>query len=217
LIYFSFFGRIKYIKKDQKLYGELNMNTQQRIMTILRENQVHDFIIRYTNLLGRMFNPRQVYFIYLPARHEIPKEILSEYPVLAKLHGESSQNHIKKLVESHFKPPKDCQVRFEILKSSSVVELLRFSWKQKIDLILISKPGKREVDSHDLLAEKIARKAPCPVLLLPASPTPVIKKILVTLDFSKNSGLTFESAIGFAYAAKIKQIICLHVFRVPME
>jgi len=193
------------------------MKTPQRVMAVLKEHQFDDLIIRYSHLLGRMFKPKQIFFIHLPGRHDIPKEILSKYPVLAEPNGEPGRNRIKHLVESHFKPPGDCRVIFKVLKSSSVVELLRFSWKQKIDLILIGKPGKKEVDHHDLLAEKIARKAPCPVLLIPVDSKPVIKKILVPVDFSENSGLAFESAIRFASAAKIKQIICLHVFRVPIE
>jgi nucleotide-binding universal stress UspA family protein len=193
------------------------MKTPQRVMAVLKEHQFDDLIIRYTHLLGRMFKPKQIFFIHLPGRHDIPNEILSKYPVLAEPTGEPAHHQIKDLVESHFKPPGDCQVIFEVLKSSSVVELLRFSWKQKIDLILISKPGKKEVDPHDLLAEKIARKAPCPVLLIPVNSKPVIKNILVPVDFSENSGLAFESAIRFASAAKIKQIFCLHVFRVPIE
>jgi len=193
------------------------MKTPQRVMAILNENPSDEPVIRYTHLLGRMFKPKQIYFIHLPGSHDIPKEILSQYPVLAEPHGESTHKRIKDLVESHFKPPRDCRIIFEILKSPSIVELLRFSWKQKIDVILISKPGKKGVHPHDLLAEKIARKAPCPVLLIPHGSKAVIKNILVPVDFSENSGLAFESAIQFASAAKIKQIICLHVFRVPIE
>jgi nucleotide-binding universal stress UspA family protein len=174
-------------------------------------------VIRYTHLLGRMFKPKQIFFIHFPGSHDIPKEILSQYPVLTEPHGEPGHNRIKHLVESHFKPPRDCRVIFEVLKSSSVVELLRFSWKQKIDLILIGKPGNKGIDPQDLLVEKIARKAPCPVLLIPLDSKPLIKKILVPVDFSENSGLAFESAIRFASAANIKQIICLYVFRVPIE
>jgi hypothetical protein len=79
-------------------------------MAILKESQSDDLVIRYTHLLGRMFKPKQIYFIHLPGNHDIPKEILSQYPVLAKPHGEPAHNQIKKRVESHFKPPQDCQV-----------------------------------------------------------------------------------------------------------
>jgi len=45
------------------------MKTPRRVMTILKENQSDDLVIRYTHVLGRMFKPKQRYFIHLPGSH----------------------------------------------------------------------------------------------------------------------------------------------------
>ena len=192
------------------------MKTPQRVMAILRAKGSNETIIRYAHLIGRLFKPKQVYFVHPPGTPEVPDEILDRYPTLAEAGEEPVHSRMKHLVDAHFKPPQDCQVLLETLRGHSVVELLRFSWKRQIDLVLVEKKAEKEHDPHDLLAEKIARKAPCPVLLVPTAAKPAIKKILAPVDFSQNSQLAMEAAIRFASAAKIKDIAALHVYHVPV-
>ena len=193
------------------------MENPVRVMAVLKDKKSDDLIIRYTHLISRLFKPKQVYFVLHSLKHDLPGEILNRYPVLAEPEGEPAHDRLKQVVDNRFKPPRHCQVLFSTMKGGGVMELLRFSLKKKIDLILIGKADKKENEPQDLLAEKIVRKAPCPVLLIPAGSRPVMENILVPVDFSDNSRLAVESALRFAAAAKIEQIFCLHVYHVPMS
>ena len=68
-----------------------------------------------------------------------------------------------------------------------------------------------------MLPERLARKAPCSVLIVPEKSKPEIKNILVGVDFSEHSVNAFEEAMAFAGAIPGSVIHCLHAFRVPME
>jgi nucleotide-binding universal stress UspA family protein len=192
------------------------MKTPQRVMAVLRAKGLNETVIRYAHLIGRLFKPKQIFFVHPPGTPDVPEEILDRYPTLAEPGEGPVQGRMRHLVEAHFKPPPDCQVLLETLKGHGVVELLRFSWKRQIDLVLVEKNVEKDHDAHDLQAEKIARKAPCPVLLVPSAAKPMIKKILVPVDFSQNSQLALEAALRVASAAKIKDIAALHVYHVPV-
>jgi nucleotide-binding universal stress UspA family protein len=66
------------------------------------------------------------------------------------------------------------------------------------------------------MAEKLARKAPCSVLVVPQDKQVEISKVLVSLDFSENSKDAMDVGIAYASAAGLSEIFCLHAYRVPL-
>jgi nucleotide-binding universal stress UspA family protein len=65
------------------------------------------------------------------------------------------------------------------------------------------------------LGEKLARKAPCSVLVVPKGTKPVYHTITVGSDFSNHSLDAMDVGRAFAGSAGIKSIDCLHVFDIP--
>ena len=53
-------------------------------------------------------------------------------------------------------------------------------------------------------------------MVLPHQSKTAISKILVPIDFSKNSADAMDVGIAFAAAAGITEIICLHVYSLPL-
>ena len=59
-------------------------------------------------------------------------------------------------------------------------------------------------------------KAPCSVLAIPEGADPRIMKVLVPVDFSTHSADGLDVAIAFASASTLPDILCLHVYGVPV-
>lgn len=120
---------------------------------------------------------------------------------------------MENLVGNHFHSHNDAELIYEVIEGSPLVELLRRSRDEDIDLILVGGKSKRE--DSGTLPEKLVRKAPCSVLILPQGREAKITKVLVPVDFSENSAEAMEVAIAFASASGVPSIDCLHVYRVP--
>jgi nucleotide-binding universal stress UspA family protein len=78
------------------------------------------------------------------------------------------------------------------------------------DLIIV---GKRE--ANVVFVEKLARKAPCAVMIVPSGRSVAYRRILVTTDFSDHSARAMEVAVAFARARKVKQLVCFNGYQVP--
>jgi nucleotide-binding universal stress UspA family protein len=96
------------------------------------------------------------------------------------------------------------------MEGTPLVEMLRITQYSEIDLVLVGKTAEHR--DSGMLPEKLARKAPCSVLIIPEHSEPAIRKVLVALDFSEYSGDTLEVAVAFASAASVPEIICLHFY-----
>jgi len=66
------------------------------------------------------------------------------------------------------------------------------------------------------LSERLVRKAPCSVLIVPEESDYEISRILVATDFSEHSVNAMDVAAAFASAAGNAEIVCLHIYQVPI-
>jgi nucleotide-binding universal stress UspA family protein len=80
---------------------------------------------------------------------------------------EFSEKMIRKQINKVFKS-KDVEVVSDVKKGTPLEEILKEQQSKKMDLIVIASHGKTGLLSHLIgsVAEKVARGAKCPVLLL---------------------------------------------------
>ena len=77
---------------------------------------------------------------------------------------EKARNHIEEVVLSQI--PKGVEAEVVVREGKPFVEIVRFAKKEAVDLIVIATHGRTGL-SHAMLgsvAEKVVRKAPCPIL-----------------------------------------------------
>jgi nucleotide-binding universal stress UspA family protein len=104
-----------------------------------------------------------------------------------------------------------------VVEGSVVAEITRLAEEVRADLVVMGTHGRSGFDRLVLgsVAEKMLRKAPCPVLTVPprvpeASPTAVLRRVLCAVDFSPSSIKALE--IAEALAAKVgARLTVLHV------
>ena len=93
------------------------------------------------------------------------------------------------------------------------VEIIQVAKEKDVDIILIGTHGRAGVDRIILgsVAERVVRKAHCPVMVVRRKKFTGFKRIIVPVDFSDCSRKALKSAIAIAKAHK-SNLIILHVF-----
>ena len=170
--------------------------------------------IEYAALVSRMAQSEAVYFVHVANSLDIPAAVLAEYPDLIEPVDEHARARTAEMVGRHFDGHAGAQVAFEVIEGSPLFEMLRLVNQKDIDLVLVGRKPEDRVSAT--LAERLARKAPCSVLIVPEGTEPRIKKVLVPVDFSEHSADAMDIAVAFASASGVPDICCLHVYRVPM-
>ena len=107
---------------------------------------------------------------------------------------------------------------------SAADSILQFSETNGVDLVVMATHGRRGA-KHLMLgsvAEQIARKAPCPVLIAnPADRLPTTKgpeKVMAAIDFSPNSVAALETAAAFAAMlnAELRAVHVVEIAPIPV-
>jgi len=169
--------------------------------------------LRYAGLISRMANSEKVYFVHVPETLEIPEELCCDYPELTEPLDEAEAHIMQEVVREHFEGPEGIEIDYQVHEGAELVEVLRWAHQKSIDLLVVG--TERTAKDREPTAEKLARKAPCSVLVVPDGSKPRIQKILVPVDFSEHTEDALDVAIAFASAAGIPEIVCMHTYHVP--
>lgn len=102
----------------------------------------------------------------------------------------------------------------KVLEGKPYQEMLKLVEKHHVDLLIIGK--KEDPVSHRITAGKIARNASCDLLVVPQHSFPIVEKILVPVDFSKQSAKALERAIYLNNELKTApELECVYVEENP--
>lgn len=190
------------------------MYRYKRILVNLALNDGDPSLIAYTAMVARMARSEKVHFAHVATSLEIPADVLSKYPELIRPVDEQVRSQMERLVGEHFEGCGDVEVAHAVAEGPRLTELLRLIKNNDIDLVLTGR--QLEDRAARALAEKLARKATCSVLVCPDDAEPKITKILVPIDFSEPSEDAIDVAIAFASASGTATLTCLHIYHVPI-
>ncbi len=188
------------------------MYRYQRLLVGLAGTDRDATTIKYAALVSRMAKSEKIYFVHVASRLEIPESIRNAYPGLLEPIDEQLTEEMRARVGDHFPRRQETSFAFNVVEGIPVVEILRLARQKEIDLILVGKT--EEHQESGMLPEKLARKAPCSVLVVPENANPRISKILVPVDFSEHSADAMDVAIAFSSAGTFPSIVCVHVYRI---
>lgn len=187
----------------------------KRLLVGLEMDSTDEATIRYAAKVSRMAHSEKIYFIHVASSLEVPDSIKEAYPDVVEPVDESVKNEMRDLVKNNFEDGHpDTALAFEVLEGNPLTELLRRTRQKMIDLVIL---GKKRDATRTVLPEKIARKAPCSILIIPEGSEARITKALIPTDFSECAADATEVAIAFASTARNNPPLhCLHVYNVPM-
>ncbi|MDP4709869.1 MAG: universal stress protein, partial [Saprospiraceae bacterium] len=161
------------------------MHRYKQLLVVLNLDDQDRTTIKYAAMVSRIAQLEKVYFLYVAGALDIPEFLRKEYPDLLPPVNEFARVQVKKLVDEYFDGYPGSQKIYEIVEGLPLTEVLRLVRRKQIDLVLAGQSIEQQVNV--MLPVKIARKAPCSVLIVPEAVGSQIKNILVPVDFSETS------------------------------
>jgi len=188
-----------------------------KIVVCLDQSELDPELIDLSFFIASRVKAKSICFINVIRYFYVPEEVLKEFPNLIDKALENRKSELKKSVEKHVKKKTQYDIQYVVQKGQPARTILEWSEKNNIDLIIA---GKKDKAQHSgVLANRLARKATCSILIVPEESVKNrdLTKLIVPIDFSKYSKLALEQAIEVSKNhTKAVEIIALNVFNVPV-
>jgi|TARA_B110000285_G_scaffold222409_1_gene276569 nucleotide-binding universal stress UspA family protein len=190
------------------------MKSIKNILVAVDFTNADEVLLRYTELLTKKLEVTQVSFTHVVPRLDFFKTLTATGRENWETVWEINKNVTQELIiKVHSSLPEfNGEINCEVLEGEPLAELL--SKANTSDLVLI---GQREhTDNHGILARNLARKAKGNAFIIPENSTTNVRKVLVPVDFSDNSGRALQETVNFAKALNPDvEITVLNVFELP--
>jgi nucleotide-binding universal stress UspA family protein len=184
-----------------------------KIMIGLDLTEMDEILIQKTNIFLKFLGVEKCYFVHVAKNLAIPDDILSQYPDLLAPGDESIEAIMEeKIKRQNF--PENIEIEIFAEEGSHPLEtFLRWAKIKDVDLIVMGR--KESLVGSGALANGVAKKAPCSIMLLQEKRPPGIpKRIMVPTDFSKHNHMIYE--FGERIADELEaELIPVHIFNVP--
>ncbi len=175
--------------------------------------EMDTILIKKTATYVEFLGIEKCYFLHVAKDLEIPQEILDQYPNLIAPSDESIEAIIKnKLKELNF--PTSVEVEVFVEEGSHPLDtFLRWAKLKDADLIIMGR--KEDLQGSGVLADGVAKKAPCSILLFQEKRAVTFpKKILIPTDFSSHNNMIYT--FGERIAEQLNaELIPLHLVKIP--
>lgn len=175
--------------------------------------EMDTILIKKTAAYVEFLGIEKCYFLHVAKDLEIPQEIIDQYPNLIAPSDESIEAIIKnKLKELNF--PTSVEVEVFVEEGSHPLDtFLRWAKLKDADLIIMGR--KEDLQGSGVLANGVAKKAPCSILLFQEKRAVVFpKKIIIPTDFSQHNQMIYD--FGERIADELgAELIPVHLVKVP--
>lgn len=104
-------------------------------------------------------------------------------------------------VRQHLPAELHDRITMQVVRSAPVEAVLRTARDRELELIVLGRSLPSSQIAVGNVFNRIARKAPCSVLLVPEAARVHLSRVLVPVDFSPHARLAIEAAVDFARAS----------------
>lgn len=191
----------------------MSMKRYRRIAVALNLSDQDTTTLKYASLFVRIAAPDSLDVIHIVSQRGMPAGVLHEDPELPDQALAAAVATLDAHTLRDLDTDESLTVRKHVLHGLPIYDLLRFARKKEPDLIIAGRdPDARHSGT---LPERLARKAPCSVLVVPRGVPARVGNILVPVDFSSNAASALETAIAIGTRVGVEEILCLHAYRLP--
>ena len=173
------------------------MKDIKKIMVGLDFTDTDTTLIKYTAFLCESIKPDRIYFIHVEKDLEIPREAQQLLPDMGSSVDEKYKKAIEDKLSEEFKYIDWIDHVVGIVEGQPFSKLLHWAKIKDVDLLVVGR--KNPEYGSGIVAHKLARKAPCNVLLVPENPPKSLTKILMPVDMSEHSKLAAQMALRLSY------------------
>ncbi|WP_026956168.1 universal stress protein [Algoriphagus vanfongensis] len=189
------------------------MKIFSKVMIGLDLTEMDEILIEKTIVFLKFWGVEKCYFVHVAKSLAIPDEILKEYPDLLAAGDESVEAiMMNKIKDKAFPDTIEVEV-FAEEGDHPLDTVLRWAKIKDVDLIVMGR--KETLEGSGSLANGVAKKAPCSVMLLQEKrPAGLPKKIMVPTDFSNHNHMIYDFGERIAEQLQAK-LVPVHVYQVP--
>lgn len=189
------------------------MEPIKEIIVGLDMSDMDKTLIEFTAFIARRGTVERIHFYHKVKKQNIPQELLKEYPEMIDKFLEERMGKIKVEVEKYFHTDLNIEVEYHV-EQGNLATILNLAIEAAADLIIIGR--KNVTKGTGVLAQRLARRATCNLLIVPEGSTTEVKTLLVPIDFSEYSKLALETVIELSQERNNEiEIFCQNVYTVP--
>jgi nucleotide-binding universal stress UspA family protein len=166
--------------------------------------------IRYASAVSRLGHSQRVEFVHIGPTPALFAGTPDDSPARTAAWLRQSNAEVERLVKRHFRGSAGCRSGRKVFGGTGFHDLLDYLRRGDTDLILVGKS-----ESNEGFVEKLVRKAPCSVMVVPSVASVAYRRILVPTDLSAHSARAVEVAAAFARARKVKRLVCFNGYQIP--
>lgn len=189
------------------------MTPLKNLLVALDLTEIDEVLILYTAFLSSQPAIEKVYFVHVSKQSDVPEEVLHSFGQGNLPADTAIKERIDARVHEHFAGVPHVHTEVHILEGTPLKELLRFCKQKDIDLLVVGR--KLRLRGSGALSHKLLRTGRLSVLFVPETAEMVLKKIVVSIDFSDYSMLALDQVLHSAVARPDVEIVCLHIYQVP--
>lgn len=192
------------------------MNHFDRTMVALDLSTMDENLICYVARIAEALQIKKIYFLHaipdftMPrnADVEFQKLFAPEQPVDERVH-----QRIEEEVRKIFDGKADVEQSIEVVEGKPYDRLLHWAEIKDIDLLVVG--HKKKSEGSGITPKRVARRSPCNLLFVPPENLGEIRRILVPVDFSDNSGRALQTALAMKEQSPGIAVQCIYVVDLP--
>ena len=200
--------------------GRLNhMHPVKKIIVGLDNTEMDTSLIQFASFLARTGSAEYVHFVNVIKRTALPSPLRQEFPNLLEKAQVDRRRELEKKVIEHFDLTLPAKVKISIEEGAMPSkQILKLADKHSIDAIIVGR--KKDLKNNSVVTQRLARRATCSLLIVPDREYIRVSKLMVAVDFTKESVAALEEAISVARREQVTgndvEIVCHHAYQVPV-
>lgn len=187
------------------------MRQPERLLINLDLTELDTNLMEYAAFFCDKMDIKHLLLIHNMLIEEPPEELKKLYPELEEPLEMIVQREIEENINRFFHQA-DLQIEVQIFQNENISDIVKWVRKQNVDISLV---GKKVVsEGQGFYSVQFLRLTSHPVILVPATASPRISKILAPIDFSNNAINVIRTAHQFALDTDA-DVSYLHLFVLP--
>ena len=183
----------------------------KKVLAALNLTQLDKNVVSYCGLLSKLSASREVKFLFANRP--------SNYPMMNDTIGQASVSEfttrvMKDQINRDFKGYKGSMINYDVLDGEPLEQILQTVVTDNTELLVVGR--KRSALDTRRVPVKLARTAPCSVMIVPENAEIAISRIMVPIDFSTNAGAALKLAVDMAHELGCKRIYGVHIYFLPL-
>ena len=183
----------------------------KKVLAALNLTQLDKNVVSYSGLLSKLSASKEVKFLF--ANRMLNYPMINDASGHASV-GEFTTRVMKDQINRDFKGFKKSVINYDILDGDPLEQMLQTILTDNTDLLIVGR--KRSALDTRRLPVKLARTAPCSVMIVPENAEVAISRIMVPIDFSTNARAALKLAVDMANELGCKRIYGVHIYFLPL-